>query len=105
MPRLCLSTLTLAVVEQHNVSRLQVLLAGVLPVSYPDAFYKSIVKGKVCAVLAQEGERVTGGMAWNIEVGQSSLSPLCLITLCCLHSSPGIIIIHKNRLKNAQWCV
>ena len=82
MPRLCLSTLTLAVVEQHNVSRLQVLLAGVLPVSYPDAFYKSIVKGKVCAVLAQEGERVVGGMAWSTEGDHIHLLALGVIGQC-----------------------
>ena len=82
MPRLCPSALTLVRVEQHNVSRLQVLLAGVLPVGYPDSFYKSIVKGKVCAVLAQEGDRVTGGMAWNTEGDHIHLLALGVIGQC-----------------------
>ena len=91
---MCPSALTLVRVEQHNVSRLHVLLAGVLPVGYPDSFYKSIVKGKVCAVLAQEGERVTGGMAWNTEGDLVHLLALGVVGQCRRRGVASRLIEH-----------
>jgi len=74
--------LTVAV-ERDNLSKLQIVLASVLPIPYPEAFYKSIIREgtRRHGLLAQKDGKWMGAIVWEVELDGCSIHILALAVL------------------------
>ena len=72
-------------VNSGNIDRVKVVLASVLPVSYPPSFYRDMVQGKVSALVAILKDRTVGCVAWTCEGG--------LVNVLAL----GVLATHRER--------
>lgn len=78
-------SVTLDTVNSSNIDRVKVVLASVLPVSYPPSFYRDMVQGKVSACVATLKDRTVGCVAWTCEAGVVNILAL------------GVLATHRER--------
>ena len=76
---------SLETVNSGNIDRVKVVLASVLPVSYPPSFYRDMVQGKVSSCVATIKDRTVGCVAWTCEEG--------LVNVLAL----GVLATHRER--------
>jgi len=78
-----MSNPSIVVVERDNLSNLQVVLASVLPIPYPETFYKSIVREgtRQHGLLAQKDGKWMGAIVWEVEPAGCSIHILALAVL------------------------
>jgi len=78
-----MSDTSIIAVDRDNLSDLQVVLASVLPIPYPGAFYKSITREgtRRYGLLAQKDGKWMGAIVWEVEPSGSSIHILALAVL------------------------
>ena len=80
-----LATPTIATVTNENIDGVKLVLASVLPVSYPPSFYRDLVQGGITGRVAYYKERIVGCVAWVHEAGVVHVMAL------------GVLATHRER--------
>ena len=82
-------------VHSGNIDNVKVVLASVLPVSYPPSFYKDMVKGKISALVARIKDRTVGCVAWHNE--REGLVHVLALGVLATHRQRGVASILLER--------
>ena len=86
-------------VDCGNIDSVRLVLASVLPVTYPPSFYKDLVQGKVAGLVASIQGRAVGCVAWRQEEG---LLHVLALGVLATHREKGVATVLLERcLKGA----
>ena len=82
-------------VNSGNIDNVKVVLASVLPVSYPPSFYKDMVKGRISALVARGKERTVGCVAWQND--REGLVHMLALGVLATHRQRGVATMLLER--------
>jgi len=73
--------LNVSPIEKENLDRVKFILNSVLPVTYPDSFYKNLSNGKYSGLVAEMRGKSVGCIIWERDQGQTNILALGVLVL------------------------
>ena len=68
-------------IEKKNLDRVKFIMNSVLPVTYPDSFYKNLSNGKYSGLVAETRGKSVGCIIWERDQGQTNILALGVLVL------------------------
>lgn len=73
--------LNISSIEKANLDRVKFILNSVLPVAYPDSFYKNLSTGKYSGLVAEMRGKSVGCIIWERDQAQTTILALGVLVL------------------------
>ena len=68
-------------IEKKNLDRVKFIMNSVLPVTYPDSFYKNLSIGKYSGLVAEMRGKSVGCIIWERDQGKTNILALGVLVL------------------------